>query len=364
MAEEARAAVAEAMLAPIEGERENRLNLGLFFRNCSGPRCPLRTDLLRCGACQAVLYCGAEHQKAHRPAHKTSCGLIKQARAAFERERAALESHPGDMSTPPRPLEAVPGQFWFWSGTRPYMQRYHDLLSATLNVRTGEAVEAALRYALDMLRLNRGDNQGVREQVPALYLRLGRDQDAYDFLKWYAVSATSSYDWRDTDLPFLDLKGQDALEDWLACATEPVVSLSFAVAMTNLKIRLLLDLRGLQAEVDKKKGQDFGYEEKMAWIREEAISDVLYGRRDVVERADYKDLITSLQAQVAALYDRVTELNKHYWPALHHPERYSHAMPTIYSLGSPEEVIIAFRYTWYSWSECEQAIDFVKRLKA
>lgn len=242
------------------------------------------------------------------------------------------------------------------------VQRYFDLLSATLNIRTGEAVEKALEYGLDMLRLNRGDNQGVREQIPSLYLRLGRDQEAYDFLKWYAVGATSDYDWIDMDLPFLNLHGEDALEDYLECSTEKVISLSFIAAMTNLKIRLLLDLRGLQGEVEKK--PNLSYEKKMEWIREEAISDVLYGRKDIVERADYKDLVTSLTKQVASLYDRVHELNRHYWNALHHPERYSHAMPTMYSMGSPEEVIIAFRHTWYSWSECEQAINFVKRLKA
>lgn len=352
----------ETLLTSAEGEQPNRLNLGLFFRKCSGPRCVRRDNLLRCGACQVIQYCGAEHQKAHRPAHKTSCNLVKEARRALESERASLEAHPGDMMTPANPFQEVPGQFWFWSGTRPYMQRYHDLMSAILNVRTGEAVEEALKCALDMLRLNRGDNQGVREQIPSLYLRLGRDQEAYDFLKWYAAKGTSNYDWRDMDLPFLNLQGEDALEDYLECSAERVITLSFIAAMTNLKIRLLLDLRGLQEEVQKH--PNLSYEKKMEWIREEAISDVLYNRKDIVDRPDYKDLVASLQKQVASLYDRVDELNKHYWPALHHPERYSHAMPTIYSLGSPEEVIIAFRHTWYSWSECEQAIDFVKRIKA
>lgn len=69
-----------------------------------------------------------------------------------------------------------------------------DLMTAILNLRNGEAVEAALARGLDMLRLCRGDNQGVRSKMPALYLRLGRDQDAFDFLKWYFVKATASYD--------------------------------------------------------------------------------------------------------------------------------------------------------------------------
>ncbi|KAI0013003.1 hypothetical protein F4779DRAFT_511446 [Xylariaceae sp. FL0662B] len=351
----------ETYLTLAKGEQPNRMNLGLPFRQCSGPHCMQRQNLLRCGACQVAPYCGAEHQKAHRSAHKTSCNLIKKAREAYEREKAALEAHPGDIMTPANPFEEGKGHFWGLHGTRPYMRQYFELMSATLNIRTGEAVETALKYGLDMLRLNRGDNQGVREQIPALYLRLGRDQEAYDFLKWYAVGATSTYDWHDMDLPFLNLRGEDAFEDYLALSEE-VISTSFIACMTNLKIRLLIDVRGLQDEVRKHPG--ISYEKKIEWVREEAISDVLYDRRDIVDREDYKDLLASLQEQVANLYDRVNELNQYYWPALDHPEQYSHATPTMYTMGSPEEVILAFRHTWYSWAECPQALDFAKKLKA
>lgn len=65
-------------------------------------------------------YCGAEHQKAHRPEHKTSCNMIKKAREAYEREKAALEAHPGDMMMPANPFETVRGKFWYVLDTRPY----------------------------------------------------------------------------------------------------------------------------------------------------------------------------------------------------------------------------------------------------
>ncbi|KAF4997648.1 hypothetical protein FGRMN_3680 [Fusarium graminum] len=51
-----------------------------------------------------------------------------------------------------------------------------DYISAILNVRIGEAVEVALQHSLDMIRLCRADNLGVRSLIPALNLRLGRDQ--------------------------------------------------------------------------------------------------------------------------------------------------------------------------------------------
>ncbi|KAJ9144361.1 hypothetical protein NKR19_g6465 [Coniochaeta hoffmannii] len=72
------------------------------------------------------------------------------------------------------------------------MSARNDLMTALLNIHTGEAIDADLAHGLDMLRLCRGDNLGVRDKISALYLRLGRDQDAFDFLKWYFVTGTSS----------------------------------------------------------------------------------------------------------------------------------------------------------------------------
>ncbi|KAI5357195.1 hypothetical protein Slin14017_G125160 [Septoria linicola] len=54
---------------------------------------------------------------------------------------------------------------------------------------------------------------GVRQLAPALMLQLGKDQEAYDFMKWYGTSGSDDhYDWSNMDLPFLDLQGEDAFE--------------------------------------------------------------------------------------------------------------------------------------------------------
>lgn len=349
----------------------NRMNLGLIFQACAHPGCKRRgRDLLKCGACSLVHYCGPEHQREHRPDHKTSCNLVKHTRAAAAGAEAELRSPPGDDPAPLNVFAAgVVGRFWGdFPVTRPYMQSLHDRMTACLNLRTGEAVEAALATALEMLRLCRGDNLGVRSQVPVLYLRLGRDQDAFDFLKWYAVRGTASdYDWSDMSQPFLDLKGEDALED-VSTHLRRVVDLSFLAAMTLLKTRLMLDLVALAQHVDEEKtktkeggGRQLSYDEKMEWVREEALSDVLLTRRDVVDRDDYAPLIRGVTEQVARAYQLTAHHNKHYWPALGHPDKYSHALPTAYTWGSKEETVLAFRQTWYAWAECEPALATVKQ---
>ncbi|KAI1495924.1 hypothetical protein F5X99DRAFT_94947 [Biscogniauxia marginata] len=339
-------------------ERPNQWNLGLPFKNCSGPHCIVGTNLQRCGACLVVLYCGVEHQKADRPRHKSSCNLIKQSREKLSREERDLRAAQPDIGLPENVFENGRGRFWGVLCTRPYMRARHELITAFLNIRTGEAAQTALDHCLETLDLCRGDNLGIRSQVPALYLRLGRDQEAYDFMKWYSVGPTSTYDWGDMSLPFLNLRAEDAFEHFEHRAGG-FFEVSFLTAMICLKIQLLLDIKMLDRCIKKHGNQ--AYEKKMEWVREDAMSDILYKRPDIVEKSDYAGIIADLEDQVTKLCANIKKRNKHYLPGLHHPERYSHALPAAYTMGSPEEVNLAFRETWYMWSECAPALEVIKR---
>lgn len=86
---------------------------------------------------------------------------------------------------------------------------------------------------------------GVRDLLPAMLLRLDRDQECYDFMKWYAtVGQEGDYDWGDMDLGFLDVKDANVFE-----SVEPFVNkysdLCFVVNITLLKIKLLIDIQNL-----------------------------------------------------------------------------------------------------------------------
>lgn len=153
-------------------------------------------------------YCSVEYQKAHRPARKFHCGLVKMAHEKLAREELTLRNHNhDDFDVPANPFDSCVGNFWKWTPTRSYMRARHHLVTHQLKIRTGEAVDAALASLPDMLRLCRGDNMGVRSQIPALYLRLGRNQDAFDFLKWYADQSDDCY-WGEMVLP----NGADTLD--------------------------------------------------------------------------------------------------------------------------------------------------------
>lgn len=76
------------------------------------------------------------------------------------------------------------------------MRLRFGLVEALLAIKTIEAVQEAHSHIMDMLRLCRSDNMGVRDLVPALCMRLNRDQDCYDFIKWYGTTGQDmNYDW-------------------------------------------------------------------------------------------------------------------------------------------------------------------------
>ncbi|CAG2009336.1 unnamed protein product [Fusarium graminearum] len=289
-----------------------RMNLGLPYNHCSlasGCRVGFQSpNLLRCGACQVVKYCGKPHQK------------------------AKLRAEPGEDTGGENAFDTAVGQFWYFRSTRPYMSVRFDLMSAILNVRTGEAVQAALDHALDMIRLCRGDNQGVRSYVPALHLHLGTDQQACDFIKLYAVVPDEHYTWNDTSLPFLDLHDQDALEP--VFEKTHYHDVSFTVALTLIKIRLMQDLDSLHAFVLR--------------------------NPDVVSQEKYLDLINQLRAQILQLYKKVNEDNPHFWPGVLNPNLYAYDVPSIYTPGSREEAVLIFRQSWYSWSETQPAVQYIR----
>ena len=157
-----------------------------------------------------------------------------------------LRDHPGDWMTLANPFASSVGHFWGIPDTRDYMRARYALVEALGKVNTRDAVQAQLDHLLDMLRLCRGDNMGVRCYVPHLMLRLNQDQECYDFVKWWSITAKkTSYDFHDLTLPYLDTKNANVFES-PAYLCGRFASSGNLIAITLLKIKLLLDLTGLR----------------------------------------------------------------------------------------------------------------------
>ncbi|USW59387.1 hypothetical protein Slin15195_G127060 [Septoria linicola] len=129
---------------------------------------------------------------------------------------------------------------WGWDSTRIYMRARFGLVDALRRTKTTEALQWALGHAIRVLQLNRSDALGVRYMVPAMMVRLGNDQEAYDFVKWWAMSGRDKeYDWGDPHASYLQLRAEDMFED-VVMWTVNEAELANQVVVLLVKLKLLV----------------------------------------------------------------------------------------------------------------------------
>lgn len=260
--------------------------------------------------------------------------------------------------TPANPLENSVGHFWGILNTRDYMRARYAFVEALLKIKTLDAVKFSAGHLRDMLRLCRSDNMGVRSLLPALYLRLGQDQDCYDFIKWWTQQYyASDYDYGDTTLPYLDIRNANVFEspEYL-CEGYP--DLSHLACVVLLKVKLLVDLKALQHSVslDTELPQELVDKVRQSIPRSEII------RKDgnIISRIHDTNLIQDLVLQIETLFAVVNKVNSYFWAGLTHPDPFLDARPEAYSHGSIEEMEVKLQYCFDSWKETPGAMEFVK----
>ncbi|KAJ5284176.1 hypothetical protein N7497_000545 [Penicillium chrysogenum] len=295
-------------------------------------------------------YCSVEHQSAHRQDHKYACNKIKKCRIDMEAQEQALRNHPDDG------FAYGVGRFWKMLPTRPYMNARLDYRAALTFVSNVESVQAQLDTLMENLRLCRGDNIGSGDLVPGLMVRLGRDQECYDFLKWWATSAKDpKYNWADPTLPYLDIKNANPVEP-----VEPFIrgrqGLSHLVALMLLKIKLyflLLVTHGAQA-----------YEEASENLRE-TMDGMMELRNSTMARNPHIANMTSLEAapaiqklkaQIRQLYHTRT---LYFCPETIKPDETLNAAPSMYMAGSKEEMQATMMWIWNACHETFGALQII-----
>ncbi|KKA18019.1 hypothetical protein T310_8033 [Rasamsonia emersonii CBS 393.64] len=283
--------------------------------------CGKTENLLRCSRCKVMAYCSREHQVAHHTEHKSACSAVGKKRAILDAEEQKLRSHPDNF------FKNDVGHFWGIWETRDYMSARFALVEALRKIKTHDAVQQQLDHALDLLRLCRSDNMA----------------ECYDFVKWWSTTGNDAdYDWGDMKLPYLDIKNADAFEpvEYL-CSGFP--DLSHLVAITLLKIRLMLDLMALEdpATVNEKYPREIFHATRPSAPR----SPIVTGNKDIMERKDQRAFIDKLAEQVDFLYKTVNKANKHFWPSLLNPGSHLTAQPVMFRPGGIEEMQVALQYS-------------------
>src|SRR4029077_9057455 len=109
----------------------------------------------------------------------------KEALGLFEQGVAA-----GERALGPEAFQRDVGHFWGLLETRPYMRAR---LGLGHSLWTAGRREEAVQHLQDLLRLNPGDNQGVRYTLAGFLLFLDRDDDLARLLQQYADEASAAW---------------------------------------------------------------------------------------------------------------------------------------------------------------------------
>ena len=152
-------------------------------RSCTGPsrkpdeqrRIQLAKEALAiCPDCADAYVLLAEHARSR-----------KEALRLYEQGVAA-----GERALGPEAFERDVGHFWGILETRPYMRARLGLAHALW---TAGRRDEAVQHLQDMLRLNPGDNQGVRYTLAGFLLFLDRDDDLARLLQQYPDEGSAAW---------------------------------------------------------------------------------------------------------------------------------------------------------------------------
>lgn len=94
------------------------------------------------------------------------------------------------------------GNFSLNRKTYHYFGTRFAFVRALQRVKTHDSLKAQLDHLMDMLRLDRR-NANVCPLIPALMLRLNKDQECYNFVEWWSEMGISV---EEIELPCLDVK--------------------------------------------------------------------------------------------------------------------------------------------------------------
>lgn len=230
-----------------------------------------------------------------------------------------------------------------------------------------DAVQTALDHFMDMLRLSRSDEMRVRLIVPALLIRLHKDQEAYDFVEWYATTGDLKHcDWVDMDLLYLNTKDADMLEPPAGKWTGPRwIDLSHVVAVILIKVRTLIDLQAALS-VASRTFQAPVPDEIIGLIREKLVGSIVRSRPKILQGGTegIARRVEILKGQIRDLYEVVGEYNPHFWQLmLEYPVEALATKPSNYAPGSEDEACLFIGRSLASWIETPGSFDVVRSVR-
>ena len=199
-----------------------------------------------------------------------------------------------------------------------------------------------------------------------MYIRLGRNQEAYDFLKGWGLQFRGRPEAK--ELPpnqgYPLVKDADATEEVELWTGGSILDLAFVSSLQLIKVRLLL---GLQHLLEARAGLPQGTpitsaRQALEDVRGKYCDDILDRMPEVF--ADEASIIKKqeeLNQQLKELFIAVDQYNKHFWPMMLQPEERDFTSGSqAYTHKSREEAHLAFSQTYPAWCETPMAIGMIR----
>lgn len=151
----------------------------------------------------------------------------------------------------------------------------------------------------------------MRDYLMSLYLRLDRDQQCYDFVKWWATHREYRRDWEDVSLPFLNTHNANVFEP-----IEPFGDVIYdhwiMSALLLIKVRLLLQIK----EYQKRNALLLKHKlppELVRMVQRFTITSIVADNPDFKENADQSSLIEELETQIEDIKDHLHDDSRIDW---------------------------------------------------
>lgn len=224
-------------------------------------------------------------------------------------------------------------------------------------------MQSALDHLLDMLRLNRKDNMGVRDLIPALYIRLDQDRECYDFLKWWLTYPNKLEDWEDDDEPFLNIKNADALEN-PAGFGRVNHSLAHYAMLYLLKLRMVLNILAIELVIKhtEAKCPPPLLENVLSHIISNTLKNNAAVWRDIKDCEHLDSHKNKVLAQLSALRGMIDSHTSAYLLGVVEPDSHYNARPPMYAARDIPGMQVAVAQTYDAWLETQGALMFLDQM--
>lgn len=239
-------------------------------------------------------------------------------------------------------------------------------VEALLKVKSHTAVQTALDHLLDILRLGHFHSMRVHSLIPALYLRLGQDQEFYDYMTWWHKRDRDE-EWRASgvELPHLQMKHTDPFEP--VDFNIDLALVTHGAMLCLLKWRLhsdLQDLVNLYTVAGERLPTELFDLICCYMTTSQPIRNYKTLMEDIAKGKDISHLINGLAQQTASLFNSVHKSNEVYWTAVVEP--WNNTMtPTGQLLYYPiSELPRCLEQTHQAWIETPGAMEWLQGMVA